>query len=96
MLHGTGGSARLAIEETRLADFAARNGFAVAFPDGLPVNPDRPATFLSNPQRWNDGSTKLGDKLHSANDDVGFLEAVIRDASARTGADRVYEIIPPF
>ena len=90
MLHGTGGSARLAIEETRLADFAARNGFAVAFPDGLPVNPDRPATFLSNPQRWNDGSTKPGDKLHSANDDVGFLEAVIPDAAARTGADRVF------
>ena len=90
LLHGTGGSALLAIEETRFADFAATKGFAVAFPDGLAVNPDLPAKFLSNPQRWNDGSTRPGDKLHTDHDDVGFLEAVIRDASARTGAERVF------
>ena len=92
MLHGTGGSGLLAIEETGLADFARRAGFAVAFPEGLPVNPDLPAKFLSNPQRWNDGCTGPGDKLHTANDDVGFLEAVIGDAVERAGADanRVY------
>ncbi len=87
MLHGTGGSGALAAAETRLADFARRAGFAVAFPEGLPVDPDAPAKFLSNPQRWNDGGTRPGDKLHTDCDDVGFLEAVIRDALARTGAD---------
>lgn len=90
VLHGTGGSGLLAIEETGLADFAAVHGFAVAFPEGLAVNPDRPAKFLSNPQRWNDGSTRPGDKLHTDHNDVEFLEAVIRDASARTGAERVF------
>ncbi len=90
MLHGTGGSGLLAIEETGLAEFAARNRFAVAFPEGLAVNPDLPAKFLSNPQRWNDGSTRPGDQLHTEYHDVGFLETVIRDASARTGAGRVF------
>lgn len=92
MLHGTGGSGLLAAEETGLVDFAQRAGFAVAFPEGLPVNPNAPAKFLSNPQRWNDGGTRPGDKLHTDFDDVGFVEAVIRDAVKWTGADprRVY------
>lgn len=96
MLHGTGGSGLLAIEETGLADFARRAGFAVAFPEGLPVDPDLPAKFLSNPQRWNDGSTRPGDKLHTANDDVGFLEAVIGDAVERAGADANHVYLTGF
>ncbi len=87
MLHGTGGTALLAVEETRLAEFADRAGFAVAFPEGLAVTPDRPAKFLSNPQRWNDGSTRPGHPLHTDNDDVGFLAAVLDDATARANAD---------
>ena len=87
ILHGTGGSGLLAVEETGLAAFAARAGFAVAFPEGLPPDPDAPAKFLSNPQRWNDGSTRPGDKLHTATDDVGFLAAVVADALGRTRSD---------
>jgi len=87
MLHGTGGTALLAIEETRLAEFADRAGFAVAFAEGLAVNPELPAKFLSNPQRWNDGSTRAGHPLHTDNDDVGFLAAVVADATVRAGAD---------
>ena len=87
MLHGTGGTALLAIEETGLAEFAGRAGFAVAFPEGLAVNPDSPSRFLSNPQRWNDGSTRAGHRLHTDHDDVGFLAAVIGDATRRANAD---------
>ena len=92
MLHGTGGSAAFAADETGLAAFAAAEGFAVAFPDGLPVKPHEPARFLTNPQRWNDGSTRHGDLLHSDTDDVGYLTEVVFDAIQRANADpaRVY------
>ena len=92
MLHGTGGSALLAVQETGLVDFARRAGFAVAFPEGLAVDPDSPAKFLSNPQRWNDGSTQPGNKLHTDHDDVGFLAAVIAHATVQVQTDpnRVY------
>ena len=70
MLHGTGGSAEFAAEETRWAEFAAEHDFLVAFPDALPVDPARPPSFLSNPKRWNDGSTRPGDPFHSDPDDV--------------------------
>jgi len=77
MLHGTGGTAQFAADETRWPEFADRHGFAVAYPDGLPVNPNEPVRFLTNPQRWNDGSTKPGQTFHATTDDVGFLAASI-------------------
>jgi polyhydroxybutyrate depolymerase len=93
MLHGTGGSAEFAADETGWAALAADRGFLVAFPDGLPVNPTRPPSFLSNPKRWNDGSTRPGDDLHADTvDDVGFLAGVVLDLVAPGWADpsRVY------
>jgi len=92
MLHGTGGSAAFAADETRLVPFAAEAGFVIAFADGLPVNPAEPPRFLSNPQRWNDGSTAPGDPFHVDTDDVGYLTEVIADAVARAECDtaRVY------
>ena len=92
MLHGTGGSAEFAADETGLAEFAAGHGFAVAFPDGLPVDPTSPARFLSNPKRWNDAATRPGDELHSDTDDVAFLAGLIDTLTGRGGADpeRVY------
>jgi polyhydroxybutyrate depolymerase len=92
MLHGTGGSAAFAADETGWAAFAADRGFAVAFPDGLPVDPDAPPRFLSNPQRWNDGSSRPGDFPHADTDDVTFLADLIGELTIRRGIDphRVY------
>lgn len=92
MLHGTGGSAAFAADETGWATFADERGFAVAFPDGLPVDPTSPPRFLTNPQRWNDGSTKPGDLIHSDPDDVQFLADLIRHLIEVRGVDphRVY------
>jgi len=61
-------------------------------PDGLPVDPARPPSFLTNPKRWNDGSTRPGDPVHSDPDDVAFLDAVIAHAIAHGQADahRIY------
>jgi polyhydroxybutyrate depolymerase len=92
MLHGTGGTAKFAAEETRLDEFGEQVGFATAYPEGLPVNPALPARFLTNPQRWNDGATKPGDLLHTRLDDVAYLTSVIQDALVRGPCDpqRVY------
>lgn len=92
VLHGTGGSAEFAAEETRWGELADELGLLAAFPDGLPVDPASPPAFLSNPRRWNDGSTRPGDPLHADTDDVAFLSAVIADAVGHHSADpsRVY------
>lgn len=92
VLHGTGGSAEFAADEIPWVKLAEERGFLVAFPDALPVDPTLPPSFLSNPKRWNDGSTRPGDPLHSAPDDVKFLQAVIDDAVEHGPVDpaRVY------
>ena len=77
MLHGTGSTADWCDGETKLSAFAATNGFTIAFPEGLPRNAAKPPKFLTNPTRWNDGSTKPGNNLHVDSDDVGFLTAVV-------------------
>jgi polyhydroxybutyrate depolymerase len=56
MFHGTGGSAAWAADETGWSDIADREMFAVAYPEGLPPDPGKPAKFLTNPQLWHDGS----------------------------------------
>ncbi len=82
-LPGTGGTAAWAARDTHFPEAAVAAGFAAAVPDGLPPDPARPAKFLTNPPRWNDGGTRPGDPLHSAADDVGFLAAVTSDLTAR-------------
>ena len=83
-LHGTGGTAAWAADEAHLSDFTAA-GYAVAVPDALPPDPERPPKFLTNPQRWNDGSPTSP----ASTDDVGFLADVVADAVRRTKAHRV-------
>jgi polyhydroxybutyrate depolymerase len=85
-LHGTGGTAAWADAEAGWSTFAAREGFVLALPEGVPVDPRKPPKFLTNPPRWNDGSTTPGDRLHTEADDAGFLAAVVEDVLRRTGA----------
>jgi polyhydroxybutyrate depolymerase len=85
-LHGTGGSADWVESETGLAAAAKPGGFAFAVPDALPTNPDQPPRFVTNPQRWNDGSAWPGDPNYKGENDAGFLAALIRDLPGR-GAD---------
>lgn len=90
-LHGAGGTAAWADGETGWSALAAREHFALALPEGLPPDPDRPPKFLTNPPRWNDGSPGPTGTA-SAADDVAFLAALIDDAVSRAGVDpaRVY------
>lgn len=87
LLPGAGATAAWADAETGWSALAAREGFALAVPEGLPPDPARPPKFLTNPPRWDDGPADPGDWLHSDADDVGFLTAVIGDAVRRTAAD---------
>jgi polyhydroxybutyrate depolymerase len=87
-LHGTGGTAAWCDSEVRLVAPALAAGFAVCYPDGLAVNPAREPKFLTNPARWNDGSTKPGDRLNTETDDVGFLAALVAELVERGCARR--------
>ena len=96
MLHGTGGNARYAAEETRWHEYAGPRQVAVLYPDGLPVDPANPPKFLTNPQRWNDGSAVPGEPFYSRVDDVGFLAALVEHVRASLNIDRGRVLLSGF
>ena len=81
MLHGAGGSAAFAVEETGWNAHADAGGFAVVYPEGVAVRAEKEAKFFTNPQEWNDGSGR------GRHDDIGFLAAVIGDVARRVDID---------
>jgi polyhydroxybutyrate depolymerase len=84
MLHGTGGTAAWAADETGWSDWADREGFAVAYPEGLPPDPGKPAKFLTNPSFWRDGSPRAADDRQT---DKRFLAALLDWMIAHRGID---------
>lgn len=73
--HGGGGSARFARLATGWSEQAEREGFLVAYPEGLRPHPDQPASFLHNPQFWNVGAGGFVEKMGV--DDVAFGSAML-------------------
>ena len=55
-LHGMGATAEWADDETGWSQLARPENFALALPGALRPDPNEPPKFLTNPQRWNDGS----------------------------------------
>ncbi|MFO0935662.1 MAG: hypothetical protein U0798_03990 [Gemmataceae bacterium] len=94
-LHGTGGAVEWVDSEIHMAHFAKVNGWTLAYPAGLPPDPRKPMGFLSNPNRWNDGSTSEIDPHHSTSDDVAFLDAVFDDL-VRHGSDPARLVLAGF
>ena len=95
MLHGGGGTARATMLETGWAAKSDREGFLVAFPEAVPADPSKPGKFSGNPQTWNDGSGRfISSKLQI--DDVGFINAVLDDISARCNVDQRMIFITGF
>lgn len=84
MLHGAGGSAEFAADETGWSQLGRQHSFAVIYPEGMAVRPDRPPKFLTNPQEWNDGSGR------GRFNDVDFLTAIVDDARARFGLTDIF------
>jgi polyhydroxybutyrate depolymerase len=74
-LHGGGGTAEQMMSFSRFNEIAAREGFAVAYPQGTA-------------QRWNDGRVFRG-RNETDSDDVAFVRAVVADVAAKgTPLDR--------
>jgi polyhydroxybutyrate depolymerase len=94
-LHGTGATAAWADDETGWSRLAALAGFVLAVPEALRPDPDSPPKFLTNPQRWNDGSPTAGVDGQEG-DDVAFLANVIEDAQARAGIDAARIFVSGF
>ena len=76
-LPGTGATADWADDETGWSTQAVGSRTLLAIPEGSPPDPLKPPKFLTNPPRWNDGSTQSGDPIHSDADDVAFLDAIV-------------------
>ena len=88
MFHGGGGKARGAMEETGWSAKSDKENFLAVYPEGVPRDPGRRASFVSNPQSWNDGSQRaiVAASLKDI-DDVGFVNAMLDDLSVKFRID---------
>jgi polyhydroxybutyrate depolymerase len=86
MLHGAGGTGQQSMEQTEWDRKADREDFIVALPDGVAEDPKRPASFLLNPQTWNEGSGRHASGKRN-DGDVEFIAYIIDAVEARYGAD---------
>jgi len=79
MLHGGFGTGKQAQQSYHWNELADREGFVVAYPDGIG-------------RSWNAGGICCGPALRGAVDDVGFLDHLIQEISAAENIDprRVY------
>ncbi|HSD96445.1 MAG TPA: PHB depolymerase family esterase [Sulfuricaulis sp.] len=84
MFHGGGGKARGAMEETGWSAKADKENLLVVYPEGVPRDPARRASFVANPQSWNDGSHRAVVAASLKNiDDVGFVNAMLDDLGTK-------------
>lgn len=86
MLHGFGGNALNAANETGWSAKADQESFIIAYPEGTRPDRDSPANFRKNPQAWNDGSGRF----HAAEenvDDIAFIDALITAISDQYNLD---------
>ena len=90
MLHGAGGTAAFAEEETGWSAFADAHGIVIVYPEGQAVDPAKEPKFLTNPQEWNDGSGR------GQADDVGFLTEVLGDLPTWTAIDPARMLLTGF
>jgi len=88
MFHGGGGKARGAMQETGWSAKSDKENFLVVYPEGVPRDPSRRGSFVSNPQSWNDGSQRAIVAASLKNiDDVGFVNAMLDDLGMKFRID---------
>jgi len=87
LLHGAGGTAELAMQNTGWTRIAEREGILLAYPEGTRPNPGAPPRFRQNPQAWNDGSGR-GHTARQGIDDVAFLDSLLDHLVSAHHADR--------
>jgi len=83
VLHGAMSTAKQIEEHSGFSDLADREGFAVLYPNGI--------TLFGLLQHWNAGHC-CGKAAADGVDDVGFLQAAIREVTERLNVDpaRIY------
>lgn len=86
MLEGRGGTPWTAMKITGWSQLAGQEGFIVAYPEALRLDPHGPQHFLDNPQMWNAGGNAT-DAGRGDVDDHEFLTKVIQDLVARFPVD---------
>lgn len=87
VLHGSGEDGNVPLERNGWTTAADTWGFVIAVPNALPVQPDQPADFFTNPRMWNSGQP-LPDEARAAIDDVAFFDGLIDDIAGRVNVDR--------
>lgn len=78
MLDGRGGTPWTAMRTTRWNEKAELDGFIVAYPEALRLDPEGPQHFLTNPQMWNAGTGGSDAERPDVND-LAFLRMVLDD-----------------
>ncbi len=84
LLHGAGGSAEWAIEESCLPSVARRENSWLFVPEGRSLDPDKPSGFLQNPKIWDDGSDRFREFL-GPGDDLSFFDALVNRIREEAG-----------
>ena len=86
-LHGAGGNALQSARTLGWEEKADKERFVVAFPNGAPADPSKPASFRKNPRIWEDGSFRSAMRTRKL-DDTEFIKAVLIDLQKRYSIDR--------
>jgi polyhydroxybutyrate depolymerase len=86
VLHGGGGSSTFASRVHGWQALSQREECLVVFPEAMPEDPERPATFRENPRIWNDGGTQTAVAKRNV-DDVGYLNLVLDDVLGNFAVD---------
>ncbi len=82
IFHGGGGTAENMMRMTAWIRKADECGFLAVFPEGMSLDPSKPADFAVNPQFWNDGTGREHVGRRNIND-IGFVEACLEDLASR-------------
>lgn len=91
VLHGMGSTAASMIYETGWSEKSNERGFIAVYPEATRPYPNRKASFIFNPQSWNDGSGRFQSGINAV-DDIAFLKLVIDDCISRypVDTDRIF------
>ncbi len=81
IFHGGGGTAANMMRMTSWVHKADECRFLAVFPEGMSLDPSKPADFAVNPQFWNDGTGREHVGRRNIND-IGFVEACLDDLAA--------------
>lgn len=82
-IHGAGGNANHTSKNYGWEQKAESEGFIAVFPEALPLHPEKPAEFKTNPRLWEDGSNRFPNR----HDDMAYFEMLLQELSSKAPVD---------